>query len=196
MEPCVSQQDQPFLEIFQAGLQRTEMNNHPWLRPHFFHMVQMLKLTSGLTGATADAGCFRGLSSFLICNYLNLEKTANGATGYHGQRHFMIDSYEGLSEPVAQDGAESKQRWGETAFTNTSVERVLQTMKDFPEIKIVQGWIPDVLSEVPEQEYRFVHIDVDLYQPTLDCLHCFYPRLVHGLAVAHRLCEYRHKLFC
>jgi O-methyltransferase len=116
----------------------------------------------------------------LICNYLNLDKTANGATGYHDQGHFMIDSYEGLSEPVAQDGAESKQRWGEKAFTNTSVERVLQTMKDFPEIKIVQGWIPDVLSEVPEQEYRFVHIDVDLYQPTLDCLHYFYPRLVHG----------------
>ncbi|MDB4370732.1 TylF/MycF family methyltransferase [Mariniblastus sp.] len=176
---CLTQ-DQSFMEIFQAGLQSTEMNNHPWLRPRFFHMVQMLKLTSGLNGATVDAGCFRGLSSYLICKYLNLEKTAIGESSYLGREHFMIDSYEGLSEPVSQDGQESKQRWGEKAFTDTSVERVLQTMKDFPDIKIVQGWIPDVLTEVPEQQYRFVHIDVDLYQPTLDCLRYFYPRLVHG----------------
>ncbi len=173
-------QDPEFLEIFQAGLRRTEMNNHPWLRPRFFHMVQMLKLTAGLPGATADAGCFRGLSSFLICSYLNRERLGDGSAEYRGQHHQMIDSYEGLSEPTAPDGAESKQRWSQKAFTNTSVEMVLQTMSDFPEVNIVQGWIPVVLADVPEQTYRFVHIDVDLFQPTLDCLQYFYPRMVNG----------------
>ncbi len=29
-------------------------------------------------------------------------------------------------------------------------------------------------------EYSFVHIDVDLYQPTLDCLNFFYNRMIPG----------------
>ena len=29
-------------------------------------------------------------------------------------------------------------------------------------------------------KFSFVHIDVDLYQPTLDCLEFFFPKLVSG----------------
>ena len=31
-----------------------------------------------------------------------------------------------------------------------------------------------------EQKYRMIHIDVDLYRPTLDCLEYFGPRLELG----------------
>lgn len=42
------------------------------------------------------------------------------------------------------------------------------------------GWIPDVFSGEPERRYRFVHVDVDLYQPTADSLEYFFPRLTEG----------------
>ena len=53
-------------------------------------------------------------------------------------------------------------------------------MHQFPNVEIVKGWIPDVLSTLAEQNYRFVHVDVDLYQPTLDSLGYFYPRMTVG----------------
>ena len=47
-------------------------------------------------------------------------------------------------------------------------------------MKLYKGWIPDRFKEVENRKFQFVHIDVDLYQPTLDALEFFYPRLVSG----------------
>ena len=53
-------------------------------------------------------------------------------------------------------------------------------MSSFPEVRYHKGWIPEVLETLPEQEWAFVHIDVDLYEPTLGCLEYFVPRMVKG----------------
>ena len=168
-----------FIELYDAGVEATQMKPNAWRRPRFFHLTQILGLTAGLPGSTAEAGCFRGMASFLMCHYLRMEKERVGKT-FTGQSHFMIDSYEGLSEPVGDDGGYAKSSWEKKAFTSTSVERVKATMHQFPDVEIVKGWIPDVLSTLDEQAYRFVHVDVDLYQPTLDSLHYFYPRMTTG----------------
>ena len=171
--------DEDFNRLFDEGLQRTEMKNHPWLRPRFFQMIQMLKLTWGLPGATADAGVYRGLSSFLICNYLRREREKAGQK-FNGDRHFMVDSWEGLSQPVDSDGEHAQGRWSQKAFTDTSLERVQKLMKDFGSVTYAKGWIPLIFDTLPEQKYRFVHIDVDIFEPTLDSLRYFYPRMVVG----------------
>ncbi|HBH79257.1 MAG TPA: hypothetical protein DDY39_05465, partial [Nitrospira sp.] len=43
-----------------------------------------------------------------------------------------------------------------------------------------KGWIPDRFPEVKERRFAFVHIDVDLYQPIMDSLKFFFPRLLPG----------------
>jgi hypothetical protein len=43
-----------------------------------------------------------------------------------------------------------------------------------------RGWIPKRFESVAEQAFSFVHLDVDLYQPTLDSLLFFYDRLQPG----------------
>lgn len=53
-------------------------------------------------------------------------------------------------------------------------------MSGFPGIAYFPGWIPDTFPDEPAARYRFVHLDVDLYQPTRDGLDYFYPRLVPG----------------
>ena len=35
-------------------------------------------------------------------------------------------------------------------------------------------------EKIKDQEFSFVHLDVDLYRSTLDALEFFYPRLVTG----------------
>ena len=168
-----------FIELYDAGVEATQMKPNAWRRPRFFHLTQIVGLTAGLPGATAEAGCFRGLASYLMCHYLRMEKEKSGET-YTGQNHFLIDSYEGLSQPVVDDGGYAKSSWEKKAFTSTSVKRVCETMREFPDVTIVKGWIPDVLGTLIDQAYRFVHVDVDLYQPTLDSLRHFYPRMTTG----------------
>jgi hypothetical protein len=42
------------------------------------------------------------------------------------------------------------------------------------------GWIPERFNEAAACRFCFVHIDVDLYQPTRDSLEFFYPRMSPG----------------
>ncbi len=50
----------------------------------------------------------------------------------------------------------------------------------FPGIAYFPGWIPEAFAPDNPNRYRFVHVDVDLYQPTLDSFEYFWPRLVPG----------------
>ena len=103
--------------------------------------------------------------------------------------HF-IDSFDGLSPPGVKDaiGERTDERGEKRLFTShvrghfaIDVEHVRAVLARFPDAAIHKGWIPGVLSDaLPDTGWAFVHIDVDLYGPTMDCLRYFYPRLVPG----------------
>ena len=81
------------------------------------------------------------------------------------------------------------------ADRNTDVDRVRQqfacpldvvqrNLAEFDHVKFYPGWVPERFQEVESITFSFVHIDVDLYQPTLDSFRFFYPRLVkNGIMV-------------
>ena len=57
---------------------------------------------------------------------------------------------------------------------------VKKVLENFDFVKLYKGWIPERFNEISGQKFSFVHIDVDLYQPTRDSLEFFFPRLVEG----------------
>ena len=164
-----------YMQVLQEGLNKAKMKDNALRRARFFHLTQLLQLTRGIPGYTAEAGVFRGLSSYLICQYLRRE-----ISSYNGETHHMIDSFEGLSKPVEEDGEFPMKRHVEGAFTHTSLEVARETLQDFKGVNIHQGWIPRVFENLPEQKYRFVHIDLDVYEPTLASFRYFYPRMSPG----------------
>lgn len=140
-------------------------------------LVTQLRRVFALPGDIAECGCFRGLSSWMICATLNEE---NG--GYDGSGYHIFDSFAGLSTPVAEDNADGKgmsDMMQEGAFACTE-EQVRRNLAAFPAITYHPGWLPQSLEGLPERLYRFVHVDVDLYEPTVGILDYFYPRLVTG----------------
>jgi hypothetical protein len=130
-----------------------------------FFLRSLLRLVEHLPGDTAECGAYQGASSWLICNkFKGSDKT-----------HFVFDSCEGLPAPTDADG----DYW--TKGDLRAAEEVLRAnLSPFPRARILRGWIPERFREVAERKFCFVHIDVDLRQPTLDSLSFFYPRLVEG----------------
>jgi len=129
-----------------------------------WNMWQLMRLTEGVPGDTAECGSFQGAGSYLVCN-------ANA-----GRRHHHIfDSFEGLSEPKNVDGTYWKR--GGLACAEDIVAR---NLSEFTAYTLYKGWIPTRFAEVADRKFSFVHIDVDLYQPTLDSLEFFYPRMSDG----------------
>jgi O-methyltransferase len=154
------EEDAPFFSYYR----RFEPHNYASAERKFF-LRSLLSLTDGLPGETAECGVYQGASSWLICEKLkDTDKT-----------HYIFDSFEGLSEPSKVDG----QYWSKGAL-RAGEEIVKANLSHYPNVEILRGWIPERFAEVSHQSFCFVHIDVDLYQPTLDSLSFFYPRLVRG----------------
>ncbi|MBL1217764.1 MAG: hypothetical protein D8M59_09740 [Planctomycetes bacterium] len=166
-----------FNALYDEGLESADVGDNEWRRARFYNLINLLKLTAGLDGFTAEAGCFRGQSSYLICR-TRAEQEAGDP--FDGSTHVIVDSFEGLSEPTQPDGSFSAKLYEAGAFANTSVEHVRGALRAFPGVRIHKGWIPAVLGELEDVPYRFVHVDVDLYEPVKDCLEYFYARLVAG----------------
>jgi len=137
-----------------------------------FVLWSMARSTRNLGGDTAECGVLDGASSYLICS-------ARQDVG--PVQHHAFDSFEGLSLPADEDRPTSAFafRWvpGDLAV---SLEEATTKLSRFDNIRYHKGWIPTRFTAVSEHRFSFVHIDVDLYQPTRDSLEFFYPRMVPG----------------
>lgn len=131
-------------------------------------VAQLLRLVADVPGDTAEVGCYRGAMSWLIC--------ASNQRSEQRRVHHLFDSFEGLSLPSANDG--KHWRTGDLACGESVVHANLSQFAS--RFRTYKGWVPDRFSEVADSSFSFVHIDVDLHDPTLDSLAFFYPRLSVG----------------
>ena len=124
-----------------------------------------------------ECGCWTGHSSYIISKLIQKH---NKSINFH-----IFDSFEGLSSNIENDGqlknlssAELKKIRKQFSSSEDFVRN--EVLKDFKFVKTYKGWIPEKFFLVENQMFSLVHIDVDLYEPTLKSLEFFFPRLVEG----------------
>ena len=131
---------------------------------------QAVRNVAGVPGAVAEIGAYRGGSSWFIASALRQ------VCGVEVPLH-VFDTFTG--HPAAAVGEEDPhQEAGK--FAKTSLDEVRALLSTFELVRIHPGDVLETMTELPEQQYRLVHIDTDLYRPTLACLDYFAPRLSSG----------------
>jgi len=137
-----------------------------------------------LDGARAECGVFAGTSALLMCR-----AAATRLPQYDGSGLHLIDSFAGISAPQDEDLIAVRGNDGQGVVMKpgfeggalaSPLELVKRTMREYAGVAIHAGWIPAVFADLPETRWCFVHLDVDLFEPTLASLEYFYPRLVPG----------------
>lgn len=131
-------------------------------------LSQLLRLVVAVPGDTAECGVFEGAGSYLMA-------ASNRGLGLRNLHH-GFDSFAGLSTPSINDG--HYWRAGDLASPLEASRRNLVEFGDF--VRLYPGWIPERFAEVNDRVFRFVHLDVDLYEPTKASLEFFYPRVSPG----------------
>ncbi len=125
-----------------------------------------------LEGAAAEVGTFRGGTAYFIASSL-LEHAG------HEVRMEVIDTFEGHpSGRISEHDSDIHREAG--LFTETSYEDVAAYLSVFGLVTVHKGEFAKVKPTLADQRYRLVHVDTDLYEPTLDCLDYFGNRLVDG----------------
>jgi len=130
-------------------------------------LQQLTRLIAGVPGDTAECGVYLGCGSQIILQ-------ANKGSAMR-REHFIFDSFEGVSAPTSQDGDFWKMN-----DLSAPEQAVRDNLDSFEGFTLLKGWIPARFAEVREHRFAFVHVDVDLYQPTLDSITFFYERLNPG----------------
>jgi O-methyltransferase len=159
----------------------------PWLEPEFrekvfrpiesttvvspdrcYFIERICRYCANLDGPFAECGVYRGGTAYLIASVLR-------SLGREKQLE-LFDSFAGMP------GTRGRQLDGheEGDFGDTSLDAVSQYLSGFPNVRIHPGLLPKTFEAVREEQFAFVHVDVDIYQSIYDCCVFFYPRLVRG----------------
>ncbi|MCX5677956.1 MAG: class I SAM-dependent methyltransferase [Candidatus Omnitrophica bacterium] len=170
------------VRLYYDGLKRTkgEWTDNFSKQCRFYGLQEMAGWVLGkeLGGDFAECGCWRGHSTYIISKILS---DNNFRASFH-----VFDSFEnGLSDKTPEDENErfalsAKEVAQEKMMFGSTEDEVRKVLSDFKFVKLYKGWIPERFKEVEGHAFSFVHIDVDLYQPTLDSLRFFFPRIVAG----------------
>lgn len=160
-------EDEEFLSVWRQFPEATKI-----IHERKFNLYNIARSLQHIPGDLAECGVFRASSSFLML-------AASQGTGkfLHG-----FDSFQGLSEPKERDTViiDRTFKWKENdlAVSETFAQNNLSKFNG--QFCLYKGWIPERFNEVKDKTFSLVHIDVDLYDPTLATLEFFWPRLNPG----------------
>ncbi|AOX19332.1 TylF/MycF/NovP-related O-methyltransferase [Kozakia baliensis] len=128
-----------------------------------FTLHELANAQAALPGAMAEFGVYRGASAALIC-------AVKGDRPLH-----LFDTFAGL--PEATDREVSVFEAGQFRGTLPQVEKLLA---GYNNVHFHSGFFPETTVGLENLRFSFVHLDVDLYDATLEGLKFFYPRMVSG----------------
>lgn len=155
------QQDAKFVSLFNqfnilAGI-NNEINNSLYAR---LYILRQLATQQKDKGNFAECGVYAGMSMFFVADLCK-------------NKFIGIDSFEGVSEPGEYDSDYFKSK--KLSISISFAEKIL---KNFDNVDLYKGWIPEVFDKLNDEQYSYVNIDVDLYDPTKNSIEYFWPRLI------------------
>lgn len=131
-----------------------------------YNLASLTITTNDISGDIAEIGSYQGASAKLIGKY----KTT-------GKSLFVIDSFQGLPEVLDIDRQAGFKK-GAYKANKSDVDLYLEHI---PNVAVISGFFPQENSELlNDREFSLVHLDIDLYEPTKDCLEFFYSRMTQG----------------
>ena len=91
----------------------------------------------------------------------------------------LYDTFEGFDPRDIEVEAAHKFSKEKAHHFNITSEELVREKLPHPECAVFhKGYFPETTKGVKEQRYLFVNLDFDLYNPTLEGLRYFYPRMV------------------
>lgn len=124
-----------------------------------------LETTDKIDGNIAEVGVYAGDTATILNYHKNNKK-----------KLYLFDTFEGLKDCENKDGD-----YLQNGFFEYNYDEVNNKFKDDKSVELIKGYFPEsVIKEVNDSKFSFIHLDVDTYQSTLNCLNYFYDKISKG----------------
>ena len=134
-----------------------------------YQAIWNVRRLAGNGVSVAEVGVYRGGGSYFIASAVN--SLFKIMPNIHA-----IDTFEGHPDDIRE---EDDSHWP-GKFGDTSFSEVKDYLSVFPNVVVHQGRFQDRCSNLAAERFCFVHVDVDIYSATRDCLEFFAERLLPG----------------
>ena len=122
---------------------------------------------NGITGAVAEAGVYKGNTA----KYINCL--------FPDRKLHLFDTFRGFPEKDKKREDERGFYRSDIDFSDTAEELVMKKMTFPDKVIIHKGWFPETTQGIVDN-FSFVRLDMDLYDPIYAGLVYFYPRMEKG----------------
>lgn len=120
----------------------------------------------GISGSVAEAGVYRGDFARHINRY------------FPDRKCYLFDTFSGFTDyDIAREQKESMT--SADYMKDVKIEEVLAKMPNKEKIILRPGRFPETAEGIDDR-FAFVNLDMDLYEPTIEGLRFFYPRMSEG----------------
>jgi O-methyltransferase len=133
-----------------------------------------------LDGDFVECGVFRGDFAWMVAQMTDFSRQA--------RTFYLYDTFDGFS-PAYSSAADFPDAPDFFDFADriyrdpTIYPEVIGKFADFPNIRVVRGVVPDVLSEAAPDRIAFMHIDLNSATAEIGALEILFDRVVSGGAI-------------
>jgi len=144
---------------------------------NFWFQVDRLKRTH-VKGAFAELGVYQGETAVML-HKMDMTRTLH-----------LFDTFEGFHSNDLNHENKKDKRFATTNFSDTSIDSVKSLFSNSKDVYFYSGYFPATTHTLTEKVFALVHIDADLYLPTIEALKFFYPKVsTGGVLIIH---DYNH----
>ncbi|MEO6903212.1 MAG: TylF/MycF/NovP-related O-methyltransferase [Bacteroidia bacterium] len=165
-------------KIISKELKRIEQRYHDKVRFYnFWFQVERLK-KQRVEGAFAELGVYKGETAKML--HL-MDKS---------RKLHLFDTFSGFNDSDLTKENNNEEKYNVSNFADTNIDAVKNFIGETEQLFYHVGYFPDTTKDLVEDKFALVHLDADLYQPTITALNYFYPKLSSGgVIIIH---DYNH----
>ena len=142
----------------------------------WFQMEHIKKMK--IKGALAELGVYKGITAKAI-HFMDTDR-----------RFYLFDTFNGFDSRDLRVELQNESKFDPSNFSDTDIDLVRNYSSGNDNIIFRKGYFPETAIGLGKERFALVHLDADLYTPTLEALKFFYPRMnPGGVIIIH---DYNH----
>ena len=156
------------------------LTSHLTRLPKMLAHYELYKSITKLPGHVVECGVFKGASLIRFCTYREILESP------YSRKVIGFDAFGKFPEQDNDNDQAFVERFAGSAGDGISVDELTAVFahKGFENYELIQGdvtdTIPDYVSNHPELKIALLHIDVDVYKPSVSILKHLFDRVVSG----------------
>jgi hypothetical protein len=156
------------------------LTSHPTRIPKMIAHYELYKSIINLPGHIVECGVFKGVSLTRFCTYREILESP------YSRKFIGFDAFGKFPKQDNDDDQAFIEKFEDLSGDGITVDelKAVFTYKGFENYELIKGdvtdTIPNYVAEHPELKIALLHIDVDVYKPTVSILNHLFDRVVSG----------------